>query len=262
MAGAFFGVPLAALALIIAAIPVIRLVHLAIDGQLDVGLVIAGGFLYIALVVSVAAGPSAVKVGALVLILVSAVLFPFFSGVSADVENKRMDDARMQAYAAALERNPADPVARIALAEELEKRGDVDQAIEHLGWTLREFPKLSIQHQATLEAWKREVARRGVPQTFFCHMCHAEQLPGATMCSECGAMFGTMDGVRQRVIREGGPRVILRAWIIGVPVIMLALFLLLELPSIIAGPIILASVCVGAWLFLRWVGGDIGRPMD
>lgn len=262
MAAAFLGIPLAPLALIIAAIPVVRLIHLAIDGQLDVGLVAGGIFLYIALIASVAAGPSAIKVGALLLILVSAALLPVYSSIHAEVETRQIDDGRLRAYVAALDRNPMDPVARIALAEELEKRGDVEQAIEHMEWALREYPKLTMMHQSTLDSWKRQVERRDLPDAFFCHICHAEQAPGATMCSECGAMFGTVEGVRQRILREGGPRAIVRGWIVVVPVVMLTVFALLELPSIVAGPIIIAALCIGAWLFLRWVGGDIGRPMD
>ncbi len=45
-------------------------------------------------------------------------------------------------------------------------------------------------------------------------------------------------------------------------VFMLAVFVVLELPSILAGPIIIAALVVGAWLFLRWASGELGKPGD
>ncbi len=262
MGEAVAGVSLAAFALILASIPVIKLIHWGIDGGVEPGLVIVALFLYLALIVSVAAGPSLVKVVALLLILVSAVLMPVLGGAAAQAELKRMDEDRVQSYAAALDRNPMDPVARIALAQELEKRGDLDQAIEHLEWVLKEFPKLTFQHQRTLDTWKRERERQGVPDLFFCHMCHAEQLPGTKQCAQCGAVFGTAEGMRQRLYLDGGPKTIIRGFIVTTVAVGLGLFALLELPSIVAGPIIIAALIVGAVVFLKWVGGDLGKPGD
>lgn len=262
MGEAMAGVSLAAFALILASIPVIKLIHWGIDGGVEPGLVVVALFLYLALIVSVAAGPSIVKAVALILILISAVLMPVLGGAAAQVELKQMDDERLRAYATALDRNPMDPVARIALAQELEKRGDLDQAIEHLEWVLREFPRLAFQHQRTLDSWKRQRERQGVPDLFFCHMCHAEQLPGTTRCAQCGAVFGTAEGMRQRMYLEGGPKRIIRGFIVTTVTVGLGLFALLELPSIVAGPIIIAGLIVGAVVFLRWVGGDLGKPGD
>lgn len=262
MGDAVFTVLFAVLGLIIAAIPAVRLVGMAIEGQLDAGPVIIALFLYIVLIAAVASGPGPIKVGALALIVLSAVMLPLAGKVQADRDLARIDDERLRAYADALERNPDDPVARIALAEELAKRGDIQQAIEHMEWTLQTYPKLSRQHQATLQAWKRQVAEQATEMPVICHVCHAEQPPGATQCSQCGAQFGAVAEVRRRIIIEGGPKTILRGWIIGVPLFILGSFVLLELPAIVAGPIILGAVAVGAFLFLRWVGGDIGRPMD
>jgi hypothetical protein len=256
------GVGLVVLGLILAAIPIVKLIHWAIDGGVDVGLVIIAIFLYIALLASVMAGPSIVKVAALLLILVSAVAMPVLGGAAAQVEMKQMDDERIHSYAAALERNPMDPVARIALAQELEKRGDLDQAIEHLEWVLKEFPRLAFQHQRTLDTWKRERERQGVPDIFFCHVCHAEQAPGTRQCTQCGALFGTAEAMRQRFLVEGGPKTIIKAWVILTVAIGVAMFVVLELPSIVAGPIIIATLIVGAVVFLRWVGGDLGKPAD
>ncbi|MBM3493224.1 MAG: hypothetical protein FJX72_02715 [Armatimonadetes bacterium] len=262
MGEAIVGVSLVAFALILDSIPVIKLIHWGIDGGVEPGLVVVALFLYLALIVSVMAGPSLVKIGAVILILVSAVLVPLFGTVAGEVEIKQMEDERLQSYASALDRNPMDPVARIALAEELEKRGDVEQAIEHMEWVLREFPRLAFQHQRTLDTWKRQRERRGLPDLFYCHMCHAEQFPGTTQCAECGAVFGTAEGMRRQLRLDGGPKTVIRAWIVTSSVVMLAFFLLMELPAIVAGPIILGSVIVGAVIFLRWVGGDLGKQAD
>ena len=85
-----------------------------------------------------------------------------------------------------------------------------------------------------------------------------ENAPGATMCSQCGAMFGAREGMVQRIYREGGPKLVIRSMVIGNLSLLLAIYLMLTLPAIIAGPIVLAGVLVGAWLFMRWVGGDLG----
>lgn len=252
---AVFVLPLVGVALILAALPAIRLLHMGIDGQVEMGQVVIGLFLYLVLIVSVAAGPGPLKVAALVLIFLSAVVLPVAGRVAAERDMKRIDDDRLRAYTAALERNPMDPVARIALAEELYRRGDVQQAIEHMEWTLQQYPRLAVQHQTTLDTWRREVATGGQPEFIICHICHAENPAEATFCGQCGAPFTTAVGMWQRIQMEGGPKAILRGWIIGVPVVMLGLFVLLELPAIVAAPIIIAMLIVGAWLFLRWVGG-------
>jgi len=262
MGSAFFGVPLAALALIVAALPLVKLIHLAIDGQIDAGLVAIGGLMYLALIAGVIVGPAPVKVCGVGLIVLSAVFFFLYSQGSAQAGNRVIDDSRFDAYARAVERNPEDPVARIALAEELEKRGDVEQAIQHLEWVLSQHPRLGARHQVTLDMWRRQLARQGQPSSFFCHRCRAEQPPGADRCRECGVAFGTAVAMRERIAQDGGPIVILRAWIIGVPAALLAVFALMELPSIVAGPIILGTAIVAGWLFLRWVGGDMGHDTD
>lgn len=194
MMDVFFGVQLAAFALILAAFPIIRLIRMAIDGELDGGMVALVIFLYLALIAAVAAGPSPVKMVALGFVAISLVGLPFLRSVAEARESRRMEDDRLRAYAAALERNPEDPVARIALAEELARRGDLVQAVEHMEWTLREHPKLAAQHQATLDDWRRRLETRPEVQVTICHMCHAEQPPDATHCSECGAAFGTVEG--------------------------------------------------------------------
>jgi len=259
---AVFNVQLALLALILAAIPAVRLIHLAIDGQLEAGPVLIGLFLYLALIVSVAGGPGPIKVAALALILLSTLLMPLLSGMQAERERRQIDDERFEAYVSALERNPMDPVARVALAEELHKRGDVQQAIAHLEWVLQEFPKLATQHRATLDSWKRELEEAEAPEFIYCHMCHAEVPAGTSVCPQCGAPFATSAGILERIRAEGGVKAILRAWIVAVVAVMLGLFVLLEVPAIVAAPILMAILIVGAWLFLRWVAGDIGRPAD
>ena len=68
--------------------------------------------------------------------------------------------------------------------------------------------------------------------------------------------------VMQEVNYAGGPKVVIRGWIVTASTVMISLFLLLALPSIIAGPIIVATVIVAAWLFMRWVGGNMGTIGD
>ncbi|NLI00623.1 MAG: hypothetical protein GX446_14145 [Chthonomonadales bacterium] len=262
MGGVITGVPLVVFALILSAIPVIKLIHWAIDGEIEGGLVAVALVLYLGLLVSVMAGPNVVKIVALVLILGGALAFPLLGSAASAKQVEQMSDERLRSYVIALESNPNDPVARIALAQELEKRGDVEQAIEHLEWVLKEHPRLAFQHQRTLESWKRQLERRDTPDFFYCHMCHAEQLPGATHCAQCGAAFGTAEGMRERLYREGGPKAVIRGFVVTVLVVGLGTLALLELPSIVAGPIILGALIVGAVLFLGWVGGDIGKPAD
>lgn len=256
------GASLVILALIVAAVPVVRLVHLALDGQLDFGQVLMGIVMYVGLLAMVVGGPTPMKIVALLLIIASAVLIPLVSGMGEVWALRRMDDERFEAYARALERNPMDPVARIALARELYKRGDVRQAVEHLEWTLQQYPRLAVHHQTDLDNWKRELGDEPGPAFIYCHICHAEAEPEAQFCPQCGAPFGTLASVQQSIRREGGIVRVVRGWIIGVPAIMLGLFVLLELPAIVAAPIIIAILAVAAWLFLKWVGGEIGRHVE
>lgn len=262
MGAAVLVVYLFAAALIIASIPVVKLIGWWVEGAIEPILALVGILLYIALLGGVIGAPSGLKILILIVLIISAVLTPLFGQISDQAQNARLEAFRVQQYAEALERNPMDAAARIALAEALHKRGELDRAIEHLAWTLQQFPALSLRVWPQLESWKREKERMGRPRPLFCHQCRAENLADATHCSACGAAFGIRRGIEQRVWQEGGPRVVIRGWIVTATVLMLSCFVLLILPIEVAAPVILATCLVGAWLFLRWVGGDMGTVGD
>jgi len=255
---AFISVGIAVIALLIASYPVIRLIGWWMDGGAEPALAISAICLYMALVVLAAGAPRPVALLILVIIVLSSLLLPYFGQITEHRQNRRIDDELIESYSRALQENPMNPAARIALAQALYKRGDLDQAIEHLSWTLQQFPKLSTLHRGQLDSWTRERERRSAAPLIFCHICHAENLSGARSCANCGVAFSSRAAIYEQILREGGPRVVLRGWIIAASLLILSCLLLLYLPSIISGPIILASAMVGAWLFLRWVGGDMG----
>src|SRR5205085_12241162 len=131
-------------------------------------------FMYFVLIIMAASAPAALAMLIFVIILVSAILAPVFGKASDHVQLARIESNRMEQYARALEENPMNPAARIALAECLYKRGEVEHAIEHMTWTLGQFPSMSMRVRPQLESWKRERERVGVPQPIFCHECLAE----------------------------------------------------------------------------------------
>lgn len=250
-------------AMIVASIPILKLIGWWIEGSIEPGMALFAILLYVGLLAMIiGAGSVALGLIALLVILASAILMPYIGQITEQAQRKHIEDDRLQSYIRALEQNPMDPVARIALAEALYKRGETDQAIQHMEWTLQQFPRLSPRIRTQLASWKREQQRQGMERPIFCHMCHAENPPGVTHCHQCGAAFGTKSGILERLAREGGPRVVIRGWIVTATALLLACFALLYLPALIAGPIILGAVLVGAWLFLRWVGGDLGVSED
>jgi len=259
---AILTVGIVVIALIIASYPVIKMIGWWADGGAEPILAVVSIFLYLALIGAMMVAPAGVAIAIFIAIVASAIMVPHFGQMSENAQNARILEERLQQYAAALERNPRDAAARIALAEALYKKGERDQAIEHLAWTLQQFPALSLRIRPQLESWRREKERQGMPQPIFCHMCRAENPFHATHCIECGAAFGLRRGVEQRVWQEGGPRVVIRGWIVTATVLILSCFLLLTLPIEFAAPMILAICLVGAWLFLRWVGGDMGTVGD
>ncbi len=245
-------------ALLLAAIPVIRLITWWVDGQVDAIVAVLAIVVYMTMLVAVVSGPTPVKLVVFLELAVSAVGIPLFSRLSDASALKGMETSKVDAYMAALERDPTDPVPRIAMAEVLAKRGDLAGAVQQMEWVVQQYPRLALHHKAQLDSWRRELANPAGAGWVICHMCHAENAPGATMCSQCGAMFGAREGMVQRIYREGGPKLVIRSMVIGNLSLLLAIYLMLTLPAIIAGPIVLAGVLVGAWLFMRWVGGDLG----
>jgi len=262
MGEVFMTVVMITAGLIISAYPIIKLIGWMSDGGVEPIVAICGIFLYLCLVVSIMGAPSAGKIVILLIILISAILMPLLGKVSDDLQNKKIVDTNFNHLASAVERDPMNAPARLELARLLRKRGELDLAIEHMEWTLQQFPRLDYRIKTELETWRREKERVGVPQPIFCHRCHAENPHNATHCVECNAAFGTRASVKQRIDQEGGPKRVIRGWVVTAAVINIILFAIIYLPHFvpieIIGVVIIASVIVGAWLFLRWVGGDMG----
>jgi hypothetical protein len=247
-----------AFGLIVGSYPAIKMFHWYMDGGIEGIHAAIAIMLYVVLLISVTIVPAPLAIAILAIIFLSAVMSPVLEKLHEDSQHKKIYDERMASYARALEENPHNHAARMALAETLHRQGKLDQAIEHMEWVLGQSPALGFRIKPQLDGWKREKERIGQAKAIICHLCSAENHPESTYCSECGAQFGTRAGVKQSIWRDGGPKVIIRAWITTAVTLILACFLLMTLDSIIAGPIIVAMVIVGAWLFLRWAGGDMG----
>lgn len=255
---AFFAVTMLLGCLLFGSYPVLKLIGWWADGGVEPLMAAMAIFLYLVILVSVTFLPPALAILLLLVIIASAVLMPVLGQVSEDRQNQRILDEQMQRFAGALQENPMNHAARLGLAEALHKRGEVDRAIEHMEWVLQQSPALAMRVRPQLDTWKRQKERQGTAPPIICHLCAAENHPYADRCYSCGAAFGTRASVVERMRAEGGPAVVIRGWIVTATTLILACFLLLVLPAIIAGPIILASVIVAAWLFLRWIGGDMG----
>ena len=256
--GAFVNVAIAVLCLLVAAYPVVRMIGWWIDGGVEPLAAMLCVAMYFVLIAWTMMAPMEVSLAIFGVILVSALVTPFIGQAADSIGNQRIEDERIVAYIQALERDPMDPVARMALAEALYKRGDAEQAIEHMRWTLEQFPRLHGRIQPVLDQWSREAARASEQPPIFCHVCHAENPPNAERCVECGACFGARAGMAQRIRIEGGPKALIRGWLVTSITLCVVLFALLTMPAIIAGPIIIATLLVAVTLFLRWVGGDLG----
>ena len=242
--------------------PVIKLIGWWMDGGVEPLLACMGIMLYVVLLMSVTMLPFVLAIPIILVILASSIMMPYFGKVVEHADLRKIANEEMDRYGRALEENPMNHAARMGLAELLHKRGELDQSIEHMEWTLQQAPSLSFRIRPQLEGWKRERERIGVAQPVFCHRCRCENHPMATECMECGAAFGVKAGMKQQMWREGGPQVVVRAWITTALTVLLGCFAFLFLPAILAAPILLATIIVGAWLFLRWVGGDMGTVGD
>ncbi len=262
MGCAFLVVSLSVGALIVASVPVIRMIGWWVDGGVEPALALVGIFLYVCLVATAAAAPPIMGVVIFLVIVASAILTPVLGKVSEQAQHHRMQSERMDQYVRALEANPRDAAARIALAETLHKRGELDAAIEQLSWTLQAFPALAMRVRPQLDSWRREKERIGQVQPVICHECFAENAWNATTCDQCGAAFGTRSGIRRQVAVSGGPKAVLRGWIVTATSLILVCALLLYAPVMVAGPVAVATLMVAVWLFLRWVGGDMGTVGD
>jgi hypothetical protein len=56
----------------------------------------------------------------------------------------------------------------------------------------------------------------------------------------------------------GGPKAVVRTWVLASGSIIAIILFFGFLPIAYAAPLAVATVIVGFWLFLRWVGGDLG----
>ena len=260
--GAISAVLMLTACLIFGSFPAIRMIGWWSEGTIDGGMAFIAICLYVGLLISATMLPLFFGIIILVVLLSSAILVPAFSKVSETHQLKTIDKERIQRYTDALERNPMDHAARLAYAEALYKEGDHEEAITHMEWLLSAAPSLSMRVRPQLESWRRAKERIGMRPPIICHRCHAENPFNAEICENCSVAFGTVRGMKQSIHYDGGPKVVIRAWLVSATAIMVAIFTIVILPSIIAGPIILGTIIVSVWLFLRWVGGDMGTIGD
>jgi ribosomal protein L40E len=253
--------------LLIGCYPMLKMMSWWAEGSVDPLLAIISIFLFLVLTVSCTLMPFGVGLFILILFAALALSVPILGKASDNLQLKKMEKERIQNYAAVLEKEPMNHAARTGLAEAIHKRGDpgdLELAIQHLEWVLQNAPALSFRYKPMLDSWRREKERvvANLPPPMICHLCHAENPWNATSCENCAAAFGTRTGVMQQMNYQGGPLVVIRGWVVTATAATIALFSLMILPSIIAGPIIIATVIVAAWLFMRWVGGNMGTIGD
>jgi hypothetical protein len=253
---------LAAIAALFLIIPIHQLIVWWSEAVIDGGVLIGGVLASLLMLGMIVAAPQELRIVALAVVILASVVMPLIGRTNAEADTRQIHDERLDAYIAGLEANPLDPAARIALADELKHRGRLDEAIEHLEWVLQQFPRLHPTVQPRLEALRREKARPDQLPVIFCHECRAENPLGTQRCTECGAAFTFGPAFLEGLRIAGGPLAVVRAWVVLGIIAPLIVFALLEMPTIIAAPIILALLIATAWLFLRWVGGDIGKPAD
>jgi len=245
-------------ALIVATFPVLKMIGWWMDGGAEPGIAMVSIFMYFVLIAMMTASPAWLAVLIFVLICASALLAPVMGKVSDKRQHRQIDDIRVQGWAAILERDPGNHAARIALAEVLRKRGDYDLAVQHMEWIIRQSPQMSLRVRPQMDAWIREKQRIGAPKPIICHECHAENPSWVTECETCGAQFGTRAGMAHGIRLAGGPKAVIRTWIVASGSIIAVILFFGFLPIEYATPLAVATLMVGFWLFLRWVGGDLG----
>ena len=259
---AIFTVGFVVAALIVASFPVVKMIGWWIDGGAEPLLALVSIMLYFALIGFAMAAPPVIAGIIFVIIVISAVATPVMGQVSDRVQLQRMEDRRLEQYARVLEGDPLNAPARMGLADCLYKKGEIDQAIEHMSWTLERFPTLGFSIKPKLDSWMREKDRQGIARNIFCHLCQCENAYNATHCYECGAPFGTRTGISAEVWRRGGPKAVIRGWIVTSVSVILVLFMFAYMPIELAAPLAVATLIVAFWLFLRWLGGDMGTIGD
>lgn len=250
--------------LLIGSYPIVKMIGWWVEGSIDPLLAVLSIFLFAVLTVSATMMPFGAALLILLLFAGCALAVPVVGQVSDEFQLRRMEQARIDRYVQVLEKEPMNHPARTGLAEAMHKKGEIDLAIQHMEWVLQQSPSLSFRYKPMLDSWRREKERNiaNAPPPVICHRCHAENMWNATSCERCAVAFGTRTGVMQQVHYQGGPKVVIRGWIVTATTATIALFAFLMLPSIIAGPLILSTIIVAAWLFMRWVGGDMGTIGD
>ena len=244
---------------IVGSYPVIRIMGWWSEGTVEGGVAFIGILTFVGLLISAVMMPPVLAFTAIGLILLASAVLPIMSKFSDQRQLNQMEEDKYDKFASVLEKEPMDFPARLGLAEALHKRGQLKEAIEQLEWVLAAAPSLGLRIKPQLESWKRELGRVGQMALIFCHKCRAENPPMATHCIECHTAFGTRKGIKQGMDYDGGPVTIIRGWVVGSSMVLIVMFVVFcQLPSIVAGPIILGSIIVAIWLFLRWVGGDMG----
>jgi hypothetical protein len=245
-------------ALIIASIPVIKMIGWWMEGGAEPFLAILSIFMYFVLIAMMMAAPAWLAALIFGLICLSAIAAPLMGKVSDKRQHKQIDDVRVQGWSAILERDPMNHAARIALAEVLRKRGDIDLAVQHMEWIIAQSPKMALRVRPQMDVWLREKARQTAPKPIICHECHAENPHWVTACDTCGAQFGTRAGMAHGIRLAGGPKAVVRMWVVASGSIIAVILFFGFLPIEYAAPLAVATLMVGVWLFLRWVGGDMG----
>ena len=260
IANSILGVFLGVAGLIMSAVPLIQLTRLWIDGGIDpfVGLVTL--CLYIVMLIAMVTAPPPLNILVFIIMLITAIGSPWFRQVCENRENSQINEKELDQLICALADDPMNGAVRISLAKRLYSMGRLEAAIEQMEWLLNEFPGMSGRFRPQLETWRREKARQGKLSFLICHQCNAENNPQATECEVCGVSFGMRSGILQRIHSEGGALFVIRGWLITVFTVIVITCLFLFLPIIYSAPLLLAAITVSAYLFLRWVGSDLGLP--
>ncbi|MGC8667818.1 MAG: hypothetical protein ACP5VE_06890 [Chthonomonadales bacterium] len=252
---AMFAVVTCMFLLLAASYPIIRTIGWWMEGAVEPVLAIVSLGLYLGLIVVAMTTPQPVALAALFAIFASAVVTPILGRAKDQADLRSIEDERFQQYAAALERNPMDPVARIAYAEALYRRGEVDQAIEHLAWTLQQYPRLSFRIRPQLDDWMRQRDEARSDEAL-CPACGRQNPAELIWCSYCGASLARASGFRhgegRKSLHTGG--VLVRGWIVCATILLAFVAVYWWMPGSLAGPAGFGLVLAGVWWFYRWTG--------
>ena len=131
-------------------------------------------------------------------------------------------DHDMRAYQKALDFDPNNIAAYVALGDAYLKQGDVDQAIVEYEKALELDPKLIVE-RGKLEHAKREKALRDGAQ-MFCFRCLTPRVKGADDCLSCGRKFSFDETIRFNLRHEPRQIVTLYAAVLAIVAILFLVF--------------------------------------